>query len=85
MGSTMTDKLLRAQLAAFLDWKEAHVQFDDAVKPFGINGMTWTHVLVLHEHLLSHRPARIYGKLIDPLPGRPQYGRGQNRFGSSST
>jgi uncharacterized damage-inducible protein DinB len=28
----MNDKLLRKQLAAFLDWKEAHVSFDDAVK-----------------------------------------------------
>jgi uncharacterized damage-inducible protein DinB len=28
----MTDKLLRAQLADFLDWKSAHVGFDDALK-----------------------------------------------------
>ena len=28
----MTDKPLRAQLADFLDWKSAHVGFDDAVK-----------------------------------------------------
>jgi uncharacterized damage-inducible protein DinB len=27
-----TDQLLRAQLADFLDWKSAHVGFDDAVK-----------------------------------------------------
>ena len=28
----MSDKALRAQLADFLDWKNAHVGFDDAVK-----------------------------------------------------
>ena len=28
----MADKALRAQLADFLDWKNAHVGFDDAVK-----------------------------------------------------
>ena len=28
----MTDKALRAQLVDFLDWKSAHVGFDDAVK-----------------------------------------------------
>jgi uncharacterized damage-inducible protein DinB len=29
---TMSDTPLRAQLAAFLDWKHAHVGFDDAAK-----------------------------------------------------
>jgi uncharacterized damage-inducible protein DinB len=30
----MTDKALRLQLADFLDWKSAHVGFEDAVKGF---------------------------------------------------
>ena len=58
----MSDKALRAQLAGFLDWKNAHVGFDDAVKgmppklrgavPVGFAHSVWQ--IVEHVRIAQH-------------------------------